>query len=172
MNDYVDELIASWRAVRPDMDTAPIAVISRILRAAQVIQLRLDSLIGAAGGLSHKGDLDTLTALRRAGSGRSLSPTTLAQVGQMTSGGMTNRLDRLESAGLIAREPHPEDRRGVRVSLTAEGEKLADETFALSLDAQRALLHPLSSAEQGATARTLHRLLVSLGDLPVGIESV
>ena len=171
MKDYVDELITSWRTVRPDMDTTPVAVVSRILRAAQVIQLRLDPLIGAAGELSHKGDLDTLTALRRAGPGRSLSPTILAQVGQMTSGGMTNRLDRLESAGLIARKPHPDDRRGVLVSLTAAGEDLADEAFALSLDAQRALLAPLSSSEQRATARALHKLLVSLGDLPVGIDA-
>lgn len=172
MDDYVDELIASWRAVRPDMDTTPVAVISRVLRAAQVMQLRLDSLIGAAGGLSHKGDLDTLTALRRAGSRQSLSPTTLAQVGQMTSGGMTNRLDRLESVGLIARNPHPDDRRGVLVSLTAAGADLADEAFALSLDAQRSLLAPLSSSEQRTTARALQKLLVSLGDLPVGIETV
>ena len=171
MNDYVDEVMSSWRAVRPDLDAAPIAVVSRILRAAQLIQLRLDALIGAEVALSHKGDLDTLTALRRAGSGRSLSPTTLAQVGQLTSGGMTNRLDRLEASGLIAREAHPEDRRSVLVSLTPAGERVADETFAVSLAAQAALLAPLSARERGDLAAILHDLLIALGDLPLGIAT-
>lgn len=168
MNDYVDELVSSWRAARPDLDTAPLAVISRILRAAQAIQVLLDSLIGAEAELSHKGDLDTLTALRRAG--QPLSPSTLAQVGQLTSGGTTNRLDRLEAAGMVAREPDPRDRRGVLVSLTADGERLADEAFARSLEAQRELLAPLPAAERRAIARGLRTLLVSLGDGPLGIQ--
>ena len=169
MSDYVDEVMSSWRAARSDLDTAPIAAISRILRSAQLIQLRLDALIGADVGLSHKGDLDTLTALRRAGSGNWLSPTTLAQVGQLTSGGMTNRLDRLESAGLIAREAHPDDRRAVLVSLTPAGEKLADDAFAVSLAAQQQLLAPLSATEQAQLAATLKKLLIALDDLPLGI---
>jgi DNA-binding MarR family transcriptional regulator len=168
MNDYVDELISSWRTVRSDIDTAPIAVIARILRAAQIIQLRLDAVIGAEAELSHKGDLDTLTALRRAG--KPLSPSTLAQVGQLTSGGTTNRLDRLESAGLIARHPHPDDRRGVLVTLTADGSRLADEAFALSLQAQRELLMPLAADQQQAVTEALQALLVSLGDVPLGIQ--
>ena len=171
MIDYVDEVMSSWQAVRPDLDTTPIAVVSRILRAAQLIQSRLDTLIGADVALSHKGDLDTLTALRRAGSGKALSPTTLAQVGQLTSGGMTNRLDRLEASGLIAREAHPDDRRSVLVSLTPAGERLADEAFAVSLTAQADLLTPLSAEQRRNLAANLHDLLSSLGDDPLGIAA-
>jgi len=171
MFDYVDEMMSSWRAARSGLDIAPIAVISRILRSAQLIQLRLDALIAADVSLSHKGDLDTLTALRRAGSGNSLSPTTLAQVGQLTSGGMTNRLDRLESAGLIVRHAHPDDRRAVLVSLTPAGEQLADDTFAVSLAAQQQLLAPLSATEADDLAATLKKLLIALGDLPLGLAS-
>lgn len=169
MLDYVDEVMSSWRATRSDLDAAPIAVISRILRCAQLIQLRLDALIAADANLSHKGDLDTLTALRRAGSGNSLSPTTLAQVGQLTSGGMTNRLDRLESAGLIVRHAHPDDRRAVLVSLTPVGEKLADEAFAVSLAEQQQLLTPISATEANSLAVILKKLLIALGDLPLGV---
>jgi DNA-binding MarR family transcriptional regulator len=171
MKDYVDELIASWQTVRPDIDTTAVAVVSRILRASQAIQLHLDAVIGTAAALSHKGDLDTLTALRRAGRGHSLSPKTLARVGQLTSGGMTNRLDRLENSGLITRSPDPDDRRGVLVSLTSAGEELADEAFAASLDEQRKLLNALSAGEQKAIAGALRVLLHSLGDLPLGILS-
>lgn len=168
MNDYVDELIRSWAAVRPDIDTTPLEAISRILRAAQIIQIQLDAVIGSQPELSHKGDLDTLTALRRTASNEPLSPTMLAQVGQMSSGGMTNRLDRLEAAGLIARQPDPVDRRGVLVTLTGAGNALADEAFAASIEAQRKLLESLSAQQQRALAKALRPLLLSLGDEPVG----
>ncbi len=169
MNDYVDEVMDTWRAVRPDLDTRSVAVVSRILRTAQEIQVRLDALVGSDPRLSHKGDLDTLTALRRSGAGKPLSPTQLAQVGQLTSGGMTNRLDRLEDAGLITRIPHPDDRRSVLVSLTNAGAELADEAFAATLSTQTQLLSPLNAAELSELAAALKRLLLSFDDVPVGL---
>jgi DNA-binding MarR family transcriptional regulator len=170
MDDYVDEVIESWHTVRPDVNTDSIAVISRILRAAQEIQAHLDSLVGSDPRLSHKGDLDTLTALRRSGTGNSLSPTQLAQVGQLTSGGMTNRLDRLERAGLISRDPHPDDRRSVLVALTPAGRELADTAFAATMEAQDRLLAPLSQREREEIAAALRQLLLALGDRPAGIS--
>jgi DNA-binding MarR family transcriptional regulator len=171
MDDYVDEVIESWHSVRPDVDTDPIAVITRILRAAQEIQLRLDGLIGADPRLSHKGDLDTLNALRRSGPGNALIPTQLASVGQLTSGGMTNRLDRLEAAGLIEREPHPDDRRSVLVSLTAAGTELADDAFAATMALQERLLSPLDAKDRTELGAALKQLLLSFGDVPVGIST-
>jgi DNA-binding MarR family transcriptional regulator len=171
MDDYVDEVIESWQAARPDVNTDSIAVVSRILRAAQEIQLRLDALVGTDPRLSHKGDLDTLAALRRSGSGHSLSPTQLAQVGQLTSGGMTNRLDRLETAKLISREPHPNDRRSVVVSLTDEGRQLVDDAFAAAMSAQDNLITPMTETQRGHVAAALKRLLLSFDDRPVGISS-
>ncbi|NND02380.1 MAG: MarR family transcriptional regulator [Acidimicrobiia bacterium] len=170
MNDYVDELVESWQAIYPELDTTPLAAITRVLRAATAIQIQLDAVVSAEPELSHKGDLDTLTALRRAGTGAALSPTVLAQAGQMTSGGMTNRLDRLETAGLIVRRPNPQDRRSVLVSLTSSGEATADHAFAASLEAQRGLLDRLSAAEQRTIAKALRPLLTALGDEPVAIS--
>ncbi len=169
MKDSVDDLIESWHAVRPDLDTTPLKAIARILRAAQIIQPQLDAVIASEPELSHKGDLDTLTAVRRAGSDAALSPTTLAQAGQLTSGGMTNRLDRLEAAGLIARRPNVQDRRSVLVSLTAKGEALADDAFAASLEAQRRLMERLSPSRQRAIAEAVRPLLVAMGDKPFEI---
>jgi len=170
MKDYVDEVIATWRSVRPDLDTSSIEVISRILRTAQELHSRLDTVAATDHRLSHKGDLDTLTALRRSGPDSPLNPTKLAQVGQLTSGGMTNRLDRLEAAGLIVRESHPDDRRSTLVSLTESGERLVDEAFAATLLAQESLIAPLSRADRTATAAALKQLLLSFDDKPLGIS--
>lgn len=169
MRDYVDEVVESWKSVRPDLDTAPLEVSLRLQRAAREIQARLDELADASGPLSHKGDLDTLAALRRAGKGSTLTPTELAQAGQLTTGGMTNRLDRLESSGLIERTPDPVDRRAVRVHLTTKGAAVADSAFEQTLEAQRSLLEPINSREQEVMAEALSKLLAALGDKPLGI---
>ncbi len=172
MTDFVSEVIASWSQVRPELDTRSVSVVARILRVAQILQSRLDATLAAGGELSRKGDLDTLTALRRAGPEMTLSPTTLAHVGQLTSGGMTNRLDRLEAAGLVQRHPDPDDRRAVHVSLTPAGVDLVDAAFVRNLAEQEKLLSALSGAERRQAAEILERLLVSLGDTPVDGQSI
>ncbi len=100
-----------------------------------------------------------------------LSPTRLAHVGQLTSGGMTNRLDRLEAAGLVERRPDPDDRRAVHVSLTPAGVDVVDAAFVRNLAEQERLLSALSGAERRQAAEILERLLVSLGDTPVDDQS-
>ena len=162
MADYVTQVVDEWAEVRPDLDTSPIEVVLRLLRAAHVVQHQLDAVASASPALSHKGDLDTLTALRRAGG--SASPGELAAVVQLTSGGMTNRLDRLETAGLVRRTPAEHDRRASVVSLTAEGRRLADAVFEASLEAQHRLVGTLSADERAQLASALERLLIGLGD--------
>jgi DNA-binding MarR family transcriptional regulator len=162
MADYVTQVVDEWAEVRPDLDTSPIEVVLRLLRAAHVVQHELDAVASASTALSHKGDLDTLTALRRAGG--SASPGELAAIVQLTSGGMTNRLDRLEISGLVRRSPAEHDRRAIVVSLTPEGRRVADAVFEASLEAQRRLVGVLGPGERDALARALERLLVHLGD--------
>ena len=162
MADYVTQVVDEWAEVRPDLDTSPIEVVLRLLRAAHVVQHELDAIASASAALSHKGDLDTLTALRRGGG--SASPGELAAIVQLTSGGMTNRLDRLEIAGLIRRSPAEHDRRAIVVSLTAEGRRIADAVFEATLEAQRRLVGTLTEAERAGLAQALERLLVGLGD--------
>lgn len=165
MADYVDEIVAAWSELDSQLETDPIQVISRILRASQLLQARLDAVV-ATGELSHKGDLDTLTALRRAVPDVGLSPTALARIVQLTSGGMTNRLDRLESAGLVERRPDHRDGRSVTVRLTADGARIADKAFSEALAQQETLLAALSNDDRVQLAELLRRLLISLGDLP------
>lgn len=162
MPDYVTHVMDDWAKVRPDLDTTPLEVALRLQRAGHLVQQRLDSVAGSQPSLSHKGDLDTLTALRRS-DGRA-GPSELAAGLQLTSGGMTNRLDRLEAAGLIRRTSAEHDRRAIVVSLTPEGARVADEAFSANLREQGELITGLTPEEREALAFLLSKLLVDLGD--------
>jgi DNA-binding MarR family transcriptional regulator len=164
MKDYVQAMIAEWNAERPDVDVTALEVVGRLLRAGKIVEARLDAL-AASVGLSHKGDLDVLTVLRRSGPPYEQSPSLLARSVQLTTGGMTNRLDRLEGSGLVSRRPDPADRRGVLVRLTEVGAAKADEAFDLVLDAQRRIAATMNPTQRAVMAEALAALLVMLGDV-------
>lgn len=168
MIDRLDAMLARWQTSRPDLDFSPLEVGNRVLRAAQLIQTRLDS-IAAAYGLSHRGDLETLTELELVGP---LSPSELAEDLLLTSGGMTVRLNRLQAAGLVERRPNPRDGRGVLVHLTPAGSDLVNDAFVNILDSQSALVGTLKGPEQERLADLLRKLLYELGDRPPFVPSV
>ncbi len=106
----------------------------------------------AAGGASW-------FPLRRAGPPYELSPGRLLRETLVTSGTMTNRVDRLTARGFVERYPDPEDRRGVIVRLTAEGKTAVDAAFEALLEAERLLLADLPSRDQTRLASLLRTLL-------------
>jgi DNA-binding MarR family transcriptional regulator len=163
MSDYVTGLVADWARERPELDTSSMEVVGRLLRVGQILQHRLDA-VAARYGLSHKGDLDVLTALRRMGPPYEQTPSRLAKGVQLTTGGMTNRLDRLEAANLVARRPDPSDRRGVLVYLTDDGQRVVDNALEAIVAEQEALIGTLSARERATIAGMLGQLLTSLGD--------
>src|SRR5262247_2496537 len=117
--DEVDDLVAAWQAQRPDLDVEPLQVLSRISRLARHLD-RARRAAFAAHNLEPWA-FDVLSALRRQGSPYQLSPGALLRATLVTSGTMTNRIDRLAGAGLVRREPDPQDKRGVLVTLTRQG---------------------------------------------------
>ncbi|MBB4917804.1 MarR family winged helix-turn-helix transcriptional regulator [Streptosporangium saharense] len=156
--DEVDRLVTAWRQERPDLDVEPLQVLSRVSRLAR----HLDRARRAAFA-EHDLEIwefDVLTALRRAGEPYELSPGALLRATLVTSGTMTNRIDRLAAAGLVRRRPDPEDRRGVLVSLTDAGRVRVDSAFADLLRRERELLAGLEKHEQQALADLLRTLLV------------
>jgi DNA-binding MarR family transcriptional regulator len=158
VEDEVDRLVEAWRRERPDLDVSPLGVLSRVTRLARHLD-RARRLAFAEHAL-EPWEFDVLAALRRAGQPYELSPGTLLTRTLVTSGTMTNRIDRLESKGLVARRPDPDDRRGVQVSLTDSGREQVDAALADLLTHERAILTGLSE-DQSEQLADLLRVLVS-----------
>ncbi len=158
--DEVDRLIAAWRRERPDADLSPLAILSRITRISRHLDLaRRD----AFADLETWG-FDVLAALRRAGAPHTLSPSQLMQETMVTSGTMTNRLDRLEELKLINRQPDPNDGRGSLVTLTALGMKKVDAALDHLLENERTFLTDLSKAEHQQLADLLSKLAANFDE--------
>ncbi|GAA6526371.1 MarR family transcriptional regulator [Intrasporangium sp. DVR] len=158
--DDVDVIVSAWRRERPDLDVTPLEVLSRVSRLAR----RLDLARGSAFSV-HLLDgwaFDVLSALRRAGEPYELSPGQLVQQTLVTSGTMTNRVDRLERSGFVERRPDPTDRRGVLVRLTPEGRDVVDAAMADLIEQEKSLLSELSAADQATLASLLRRMLAPL----------
>ena len=154
--DEVDRLVSAWSRERPDLDAGPLEVLSRVTRLAR----HLDRARAAAFS-QHRlevWEFDVLAALRRAGPPYELSPGGLAAQTMVTSGTMTNRIDRLATRGFVERLPEPADRRGVRVRLSAVGAQQVDAALADLLAAEReilATLPPHQRDQLGALLRTV-----------------
>jgi DNA-binding MarR family transcriptional regulator len=161
MRDEVDELTEAWSRERADLDLAPVAVFSRISRLARHLDLARREAFTAHQIESW--EFDVLAALRRAGDPYELSPGRLIRETLVTSGTMTNRVDRLVARRFVERHPDPEDRRGVLVRLTAEGKDAVDRAFTALLDAERELLADLPASAQKELAALLRRLLAPFG---------
>jgi DNA-binding MarR family transcriptional regulator len=150
--------VEQWRKERPDLDVRPMAVIGRLSEASQVISRGRLAPLFASFGL-QSGEFDVLATLRRSGTPFALTPTALYEATMVTSGAMTARLDRLEKAGLIARAPHPEDRRGVLVQLTEKGRQLIDEAVTAHVENERGILAGLTAKEQDTLIELLEKVI-------------
>jgi len=160
--DEVDRLVAAWARERPDLDVSPLTVLSRIGRIAR--QLDLARRASFAGHELEQWEFDVLAALRRAGHPYELSPSELLRQTLVTSGTMTNRVDRLVERGSVERGPDPRDRRGVLVRLTESGRARVDAGFEALLESERALLAGLSSRRRADLAALLRELTLRVDD--------
>ncbi len=158
--DEVDDLVAAWHAERPDLDVAPLQVLSRVSRLARHLD-RARRAAFAAHDL-ETWEFDVLSALRRQGPPYQLTPGALLRATLVTSGTMTNRIDRLAAAGLVRREPDPQDRRGVLVTLTEAGRARVDAALADLVRGEDLLLNGLSEADRSTLADLLRVLLAPL----------
>ena len=166
--DEVDDLVAAWREQRPDLDVAPLQVLSRVSRLARHLDIARRGAFAAHGLESW--EFDVLSALRRSGPPFQLTPGALLRATLVTSGTMTNRIDRLAAASLVSREPDPRDRRGVLVTLSERGKEVVDAAFTDLLDREQALLGSLGAGQRKILADLLRTLLVPFdeGSTPAG----
>jgi DNA-binding MarR family transcriptional regulator len=157
-DDEVDRLVDAWRRERPDLDVAPLEVLSRVSRLSRHLD-RARRAAFAAHDL-EPWEFDVLAALRRAGSPYQLSPGALLTQTLVTSGTMTNRIDRLEEVGLVERLKDPNDRRGVLVRLTRDGRRRVDAALDDLLDHERRILAALSATQRAQLSTLLRTLSV------------
>jgi DNA-binding MarR family transcriptional regulator len=159
--DAVDRFIAQWDAVRPDLDNSPIGVIGRVSRLSRLIDRRLGENFARFG--IENWMYDVLATLRRSGEPYQLTAGDLVRQTMVTTGAITNRIDRLVERGFVERAG-AEDRRKVIVRLTDRGRELVDEVVGDHLATEREILSTLSPRQLAEITILLRTLLVSLGD--------
>ncbi|WP_311589137.1 MarR family winged helix-turn-helix transcriptional regulator [Varibaculum massiliense] len=163
--DEVDRIILAWQIERPDLDVSPMEVYSRVARLARHLDLARKEAFSAQG--MEPWEFDVLSVLRRAAAPYSLTPGTLLQELLVSSGTMTNRIDRLEKKGLVKRTPSPHDRRAVLVTLTDKGVTRVDAALKELLRRESELVSPLDEDERKVLSGLLRRLLLPFEGTPV-----
>jgi DNA-binding MarR family transcriptional regulator len=157
--DEIDRIVEQWNRTRPDLDVSPTHTLQRITRLS-LLQTVSFARVFARHGVSF-GEYLVLAALRRAGPPYRMNPTRLFNAVILSSGAMTNRLDRLEAMGLVERQPDPTDRRGRLVALTDRGRELVDAAVVDHLENEERLLGALDAGERDQLAGLLRKLLLS-----------
>jgi DNA-binding MarR family transcriptional regulator len=168
VDDEVDKLMEQWAHERPELDCSTLGVVVRVLLLSKVFR---QSAERALAPLNLKlWEYDVLSALRRQGPPFQLPATGLARASRLTSGAMTNRIDRLEERGLVARQTDPSDRRGVNVRLTERGRRLTDAAIEARLAASDEELAPLTPVERRAASDALRKVFLRTGTAAAGAE--
>ncbi len=160
--DAVDGIVAQWQRERPDLEVEAMAIVGRLGRLQLVAQRAIEAVFAEHG--LQRGEFDVLAALRRSGEPFELNPSVLADTMMLSRAGMTGRLDRLESAGLVRRVADAGDRRAVRVALTAAGRALVDKVVTAHTENETRLLSVLSAKDRRDLDRILRVLLGSFED--------
>lgn len=158
-SDEVDEVLAAWARERPDIDTTPMQIWSRVARLGQLLDAARAQAF--ARQQLQPWEFDVLAALRRSGLPYQLSPGQLVDATHVTSGTMTNRVDGLVRRGLVQRGAHPSDGRGVLVGLTAAGKQAVDAALADLIEAEGQALAGLAASDREQLAALLRTLLLS-----------
>lgn len=162
MPDHVDHLLAQWAVERPDLDVSAMGVVGRLARVQRIVEAELRTTF-AAHDLDAS-SFDVLATLRRNAASGGLTPAALMRSAMVTSGAITQRLDRLEERGLVRRSPSDADRRSILVQLTDAGRTLVDGTLPDHVATEERLLAGLDAEQRELLASTLRTLLEHLGD--------
>lgn len=157
--DHVDEILRQWRSERPELDTSSMGLIGRFSRVSAQFAAEMDKTFRVFG-LNAAG-FDVLATLRRSGAPFALSPGDLIAATMVTSGTMTNRIDRLSEAGLVERIKNPEDSRSALVRLTPRGRDLIDKAVEAHVETQQRLLEPLDARDRQGLVKILRKLGVN-----------
>jgi DNA-binding MarR family transcriptional regulator len=151
--DHVDSIIDQWQTERPDVDVSGMGIIGRIARLERHLAVRLETVFAEHG--LQGWEFDVLATLRRSGSPFAMTPGQLIDSTMVTSGAVTNRIDRLKARGLVRRRPHPTDGRAVMVELTAKGRRVVDAALVDHAANERTIVGGLTASERAQLVRLL-----------------
>jgi len=157
--DAVDKKLAIWAAQLPELDLATEGVVGRIQHLDKRLRRSMEETLSEFG-LDY-GQWVVLGALRSAGPPYRRSAGALAKVLDLTSGAMTSRLDRMESAGLVQRLPDPDDRRGVKIEITDKGSQLWRDAVGVQAAKEQMVAAALTPTEKERLSELLRRLVLS-----------
>lgn len=161
-SDPVDKILAQWAKERPDLDVSPMGLIGRTTRLAHYLRKAIGKVFAEFG--LQPGEFDVLATLRRSGAPYQLSPTELFKSMMVSSGTMTNRIDRLEAMDLVERVPDDRDRRGTLIHLTDKGFDLIEVAVTAHVSNEHRLLDVLEDPEKEQFSRLLSKLLLTFED--------
>jgi DNA-binding MarR family transcriptional regulator len=156
-DDAIDRVEAAWRRERPDVDVSSVGIVSRIWRISRHLEQARKERLAEHG--TDRVTLDVLAMLRRSGPPFRMTAGELTHHSLISSGGVSQRLEKLERAGLVTRHIHSNDRRRIDVELTAAGVELIDSILADLMAHEAALLDSLDPSEREDLRRILKRLL-------------
>lgn len=157
--DRIDTILEQWSKEAPALDTSPLAVVGRVLRIARLLEKHRETVLSEFG--LNVWSFDMLATLRRQGPPYQLKPTDLYELLMLSSGAMTNRIDRLEQDGVVVRIRDKHDRRSVIVQLTPKGIQLTDQVMPVLFECERQLLANFTS-DQAPIVGLLRQFLISL----------
>ncbi|MFS8045267.1 MarR family winged helix-turn-helix transcriptional regulator [Rhizobium sp. BR 314] len=155
--DRIDKILAQWRRERPDLDTTAMGLFGRIRNLTLHLSREMEKTFARFD--LNSANFDMLATLRRSGEPYTLSPSDLMETMMVTSGTMTNRIDQLEKAGLVARSQNPNDGRSFLISLTPKGFELIDSAVTAHVETQMRLVSTLSPEERTALDGLLRNYL-------------
>lgn len=159
--DHIDRLRAQWARELPDLDTEGMAIIGRARWITLKLRPEIEAVFARHG--IDAGELDVLNTLRRSGAPYRLTPTELYRTLMISSGGLTDRLTRLEKAGLIRRLPGETDKRSLLVELTKAGRDKAEAAFREDMALEKQQIAGLSKAERKQLAELLRKFALRVG---------
>ena len=158
--DRIDVILSQWQQEVPALQVSSLGVVGRVLRLARLLEKHREAVLAEYG--LNIWSFDVLATLRRQGAPYQLKPTDLYSLLMLSSGAMTNRIDRLEKDGIVTRLRDPDDRRGVIVQLSAQGVDLADKVMPVLFEREGQLLKVFSTGEAATLVTLLRQFLITL----------
>jgi DNA-binding MarR family transcriptional regulator len=158
--DHIDVRRQQWARELPDVDTRGMEVLGRARWITLAVRPAIEGVFARHG--LDAGEFDVISTLLRTGPPYRLRPTELFRSLMISSGGLTDRLSRLEKAGLVTRPVAEKDGRSLPVQLTAEGRRRAEAAFREDMTVEAAMLGALTRDEQEMLSRLLAKLAASI----------